>query len=149
MERHGLEAYYECVDRPTLVRTPDDVDAIIDWFLSGVFRYTLVQLFSLDRDKLPSGFPDHEFMAGVDPDRNVGVLAFAADGDWLSNGPSDDYSVVRYNFMGHDRAYPHSAEISIDQVRKAIKEFLVSGGQRPRCVDWVAGDADELIVEYD
>ncbi|WP_406601295.1 Imm1 family immunity protein [Micromonospora yasonensis] len=32
--------------------------------------------------------------------------------------------------------FPPNSEIPIDLMRRAVKEFCLSGGQRPPCVQW-------------
>lgn len=45
---------------------------------------------------------------------------------------------VAYCAIGHRREFPDHSEIPVDLVRQAVKEFLISGGQRPECVQWQA-----------
>jgi hypothetical protein len=43
---------------------------------------------------------------------------------------------VIYYYLDHDHEYPRDSDISIDAIRRAVKEFLASGGKRPTCVQW-------------
>jgi Immunity protein Imm1 len=122
--RPSIEARYrkEHVKEPVKLRTVEDAD-----------------VHSLLRPLLPSGYHDHELMVGVDGSRQVGVLAFMdSGGNVVTLGSPEDYRYeeVAYCEMGHRREFPDNSEIPVALVRRAVKELLVSGGQRPECVQW-------------
>ncbi|MFE3946603.1 Imm1 family immunity protein [Streptomyces sp. NPDC059118] len=132
-------AYYreEHADEPSAVRTSEDVDALIDALATGPDLENLAVLHSAERESLPSGFPDHEFMVGADGKRQVGVLSFMDEKNYVSFGPSvSNGSTVAYHVVGNPTEFPASAEVPLGLVRQAAKEFLSSGGRRPMCVPW-------------
>ncbi|MEV8104359.1 Imm1 family immunity protein [Streptomyces sp. NPDC088135] len=134
-----VDAYYreQHADEPSVVRTSEDVDALIDALATGPEFENLAVLHSSERELLPSGFPDHEFMVGVDGERRVGVLSFMDDKNFVSLGSSGGNGVeVSYFVVESPTEFPVTAEISLALVRQAVKEFLSSGGQRPMCVQW-------------
>ncbi|MCX4864212.1 Imm1 family immunity protein [Streptomyces sp. NBC_00257] len=134
-----VDAYYreQHADEPSVVRTPQDVDALIDALATGPEFENLAVLHSSERELLPSGFPDHEFMVGVDGKREVGVLSFMDEKNFVSLGSSGSNEVeVPYFVVENPTEFPGTAEISLALVRQAVKEFLSSGGQRPKCVQW-------------
>jgi hypothetical protein len=136
---HSIEALYrrEHVESPAIISSPEDVDALIDSLLTGAVDENLAQLFSLQRSTLPSGDPNHELLVGVDRELQVGVLAFMDDGNEVSLGPlSSSRGEVVYCIMRHATEFPDRSEVPLELVRRAVKEFLVSGGQRPTCVEW-------------
>jgi immunity protein Imm1 of predicted polymorphic toxin system len=126
----------EHVKNPVLLDSIEDVDALIDALLASPRDSNLAQVFSLQRDLLPSGNPDHEFMAGVDGDRHVGVLWFAEEKNWVSLGSPGEQEEIAYYLAGHWTGFPGNSEIPVELVRRGIKEFLVSGGQLPEGVEW-------------
>lgn len=134
-----VQAYYreQHADEPSVVRTPEDVDALIDALATGPEFENLAVLHSSQRELLPSGFPDHEFMVGVDGKRQVGVLSFVDEKNFVSLGSSDDNGgEVAYFVVENPTEFPATAEIPLALVRQAAKEFLSSGGCRPMCVQW-------------
>ncbi|MGW2180839.1 Imm1 family immunity protein [Streptomyces sp. NPDC001732] len=137
--RNRVQAYYreEHADEPSVVRTSEDADVLIDALATGPEFENLAVLHSSERELLPSGFPDHEFMVGVDGKRQVGVLSFVDEKDFLSLGSSGSRGAeVVYFVVENPTEFPETAEIPLALVRQAAKEFLSSGGQRPTCVQW-------------
>jgi len=127
-------------EEPELLRTAEEVDAVIDALLTspvGPVRENLAQIHSLERELLPSGYPDHELLVGVDRDLQVGLLSFMdADGNVATLGPPESRTDPVYYIQGQMTEFPAHSEIPIDLVRRAAKEFLILGGQRPTCVQW-------------
>ncbi|GAA1287780.1 hypothetical protein Psi02_70310 [Planotetraspora silvatica] len=136
--RYRAEAYYrkEHAEKRPVLSTPEEVDTLIDSLLAGPAFHNMAELHSLDRALLPSGFPDHELLVGVDRKLQVGVLEFMDDGNVVTLGSSEGRGEVSYFIVGNPTEFPDRSEIPIDLVRRAVKEFLVSGGQRPTCVQW-------------
>jgi hypothetical protein len=117
----------------------EDVDALIDALLAGPANENLAQVHSLERSPMPSGYPDHELLVGVDSSRGVGLLTFMdATGNWVTVGEPTDEEWVVYFIATHYTELPGSSEIAVDLVRQAAREFVMSGGQRPTCVEWQA-----------
>lgn len=137
---YPIEAMFldEHAGNRVIVRDADDVDRLIDVLLRNPASHAMAQVFSTARERLPSGMFDHELMVGVDAERSVGLLAYM-DGQVgnivTSNGSSDTESVW-YSITGNSTEYPGGTEVSIDDIRNAVKEFLSSGGQIPTCVQW-------------
>jgi len=141
--RRGVEAYYlaeHAAGRPVL-RTPEDADSLVDALVAAPASRNLAELHSLDRPLLPSGFPDHELLVGVDGNLGVGVLEFMdARGNFVSFNPEGGRKDIVYAIAGNLTEFPDSSEIAVELVRQAIKEFLDSGGLRPECVQWKEPD---------
>ncbi|MFE7713190.1 Imm1 family immunity protein, partial [Streptomyces sp. NPDC057486] len=122
---------------PMAIYSSEDVDAMIDYLASGEESETMAALYSKQRELLPSGFPDHEFLVGVNEERQVGIVSFIDDKNYLSTGDLEGQGEeVVYHFVGNPRELPASAEIPLPLVREAVKEFLLSGGQKPACIEW-------------
>ena len=138
MKQGRAEAYYrkEHADG-RVVLTSDDADLLVDALLAGSDSENMAELHSLDRPPLASGFPDHEFLVGVDVELQVGVLSFMDEtGNLVSLGDSKGRGSVSYFIVGNGTEFPDRSEIPIILVRQAVKEFLTSGGQRPTCIQW-------------
>ncbi|MFI1729910.1 Imm1 family immunity protein [Streptomyces acidicola] len=119
------------------VLTSDDADSLIDALLAGSDSENMAELHSLDRPLRASGFPGHEFLVGVDKELQVGVLSFMdVTGNLVSLGHSEGRGCVSYFIVGNGTEFPDRSEIPIVLVRQAVKEFLISGGQRPTCIQW-------------
>jgi hypothetical protein len=129
---------------PEIVSDAGGVDELIDALLASSTSFRMAQVFSLARDLLPSGFPDHEVFIGVDPDRLVGIMAFAdgTAGNVVTAGQARSRELVAYHFVGEYRVSPAGSEVSIDAIRLALREFLSSGGRIPTCVTWQSADDD-------
>lgn len=135
--QNRVQAYYrkQHADEPAVVQTPEDVDALIDDLVTGSKFENLAILHSSEREILPSGYPDHEFMVGVDERRQVGVLSFMDERNFVSVGSSESAAEVTYFVVRNPTEFPATAEI-LGLARQAVKEFLSSGGRRPECIAW-------------
>jgi hypothetical protein len=137
--QYRVEARYtsENVKRPVIIKSIEDVDGLIDALLTGPQYENLAQLHSLQRSLLPSGDFDHELLVGANGDLGLGVLAFMdSNGNVVTRGPSDGRAEPIYWMIEHRREFPDFSEVPIHLVRQAVKEFLLSGGLRPSCVEW-------------
>ncbi|MFF2329006.1 MULTISPECIES: Imm1 family immunity protein [unclassified Streptomyces] len=139
MTHNRVQVYYcaQHADEPLIVRTPEDIDALIDALTAGSEFENSAVLHSSERELLPSGFPDHEFRVGVDGKRKVGVLSFMDEKNFVSLDSSGNTGgEVAYFVAENPTEFPATAEIPLALVRQAAKEFLSSGGQRPTCTQW-------------
>jgi hypothetical protein len=153
MTSRQVEAYYRSEHRgiPVLLEDPGDVDALIDALLAGGRFDNAAALYSLDRPLMPTGFPDHELVVGVDGNLEVGALSFMDDGNFFSFDPTRGRGEVScyvcrgevsYYVSGGEREFPERSAIPIALVRQAVKEFLSSGGVRPTCIQWQEQGSD-------
>lgn len=140
---NGVEAYYrhEHDDDVPIMRTPGDMDALVDALLAEPMENRTAALYHMDRPLNQAGVPDHEFHIAVMPGGTTGAVRYMgrADGEWgtwFARGDSGKTGTVLFYYMGHDREFPADAEIPLDLVRVAAREFLTSTGQRPTSVTW-------------
>ncbi|WP_187283445.1 Imm1 family immunity protein [Streptomyces sp. t39] len=135
-----VRAYYNRshIDGLAVISTPEDVDTLIEALASGPEFENMATLYSLQREFLPTGVPDHEFLIGANRERLLGIVSYIDDANYLSLGSPEarNEEIVEYYIDDNAREFPASAEIPIPIAREAVKEFLLSGGQRPTCVAW-------------
>ncbi|MFJ8436158.1 Imm1 family immunity protein [Kitasatospora sp. NPDC094019] len=134
-----LEARYRRADmqNPILLSTSGDVDSLIDALLEGPALHDAAHILSRARSLTWAGFPDHELYVGVSKDRNVGALALTApESGYVASAGTHSRSGVAYHVAENWTEFPDDSEIPITLVREAVKEFLHSGGNVPKCVKW-------------
>lgn len=139
---YTIEAYYKHGhdEDPVIVSSADDVDQLVDALLAESFDNTVAALYVRERPKTDKGYPDHDFRFGIDAERKLGSLRFAGidgatKGVWYVGGQPVQHDEVYYEYMGNPQDFPLDAEVSLDVVRTAVKEFLDTG-QRPTSVQW-------------
>ncbi|MEV7783164.1 Imm1 family immunity protein [Kitasatospora sp. NPDC088351] len=127
----------EHMDSPRHLEMVEDVDSLINELLFGPKNENLAQIIHLSRERVAFGWPDHELVVGVDKELNVGLMSFMdRTENYVTAGPENSRNAPEYYLAGHWRSFPDQTEVSIDLVCEAVKEFLLSGGQRPVCVKW-------------
>lgn len=130
-----LEAWYDAEhDGPTIIRTPDELDAVLD-AVTGWDGRILVDLYVADNRARAT------FNVGVNARTRCGALYYADDhGEWFSMATteSDQAPVERilYYYMNSDTEYPGDCEIPLDVVRRAAHEYMATGGERPTALTW-------------
>ncbi|MFB7233728.1 Imm1 family immunity protein [Streptomyces sp. NPDC056269] len=124
--------------QPQEIETPEDVDRVIDFLLSAKEEYhSAAKFLSLNRNILPSGFPDHEFIVGVNPVHRKGAIIFGYEAfNFATLGDSESGEEILYHVAGHEAYFPENCELPVDHIREAAKEFVFSGGELPTCVTW-------------
>jgi hypothetical protein len=69
--------------------------------------------------------------------RDVGSLRYmGVPGTFNGVGQTSQADELVYCYAGHDREFPLDSELPVETVRKVIKEFVASGGERPASIDW-------------
>ncbi|RLK54596.1 Imm1 family immunity protein [Actinokineospora cianjurensis] len=130
----AIRAYFEDGD-PVVLRTPDDVIALMDRVQAESREYDLPLFMQWyvdgDSDAL-------EFGVGVNND--LGALTFSGGswpGLWFSQGDGAGDELLSYDYMSHERPVPARSEIPFEDVRRAALEFLATG-DRPSSIEWIA-----------
>jgi hypothetical protein len=132
----SLDVYYlfEHDDNPVVLSTVDEVDALIDRV-----RAESPQAAPILMDVHMSGEPYAQGLdVGIADDH--GVIRYSGR-EWprgvvsTGDGPADG-EAHPYFYMGHWREFPANAEIPLEVIRQAVKEFMESDGARPTCVRW-------------
>ncbi|MFF1788054.1 Imm1 family immunity protein [Kitasatospora sp. NPDC058243] len=140
---NGAEVRYRSghSENPPIVTTMDGLDVVVDDLLAGGDSYcTMAEVYSLDRELMPSGFPDHHFIVCVNRDLEMGLVSYADErGNVTSVGSPGTRVEPFYHMVGHMTTFADHSEIPIPLVRQALKEFFTSGGQRPECIEWQSG----------
>ncbi|MFE2301564.1 Imm1 family immunity protein [Streptomyces sp. NPDC059445] len=138
MKNKGIQVQFASTrDRRTVdvLRSADDVDSFVECLLNGPYDRNCAVVYSLDRPTLASGYYDHEFSVGVDRVVQMGALTFVEDVNHVSKG-SIDRGILEYMLLGHVREFVPGSEISLELVRRGLKEFLENGGRIPTCIEW-------------
>lgn len=136
----SVEAYYKS-DQPAMIDTPKQMDELIDNLLNEPFDNSIAALYHLDRPTNSFDLPDHEMYVAVNAQDKIGGVYYMGQhhgehGSWYSKGRLSKYNEVSYCITGSTREFPQDSEIPLDLVRQAAQEFLLSGGNRPECIDW-------------
>jgi hypothetical protein len=118
-----------------VIESLNGVDSFVDSLLDMRHRRNCAVVYSLDRPRLPSGFYDHEMAVGIDKDSLMGVISFVDEENYVSRG-SKGGEIGEYMLLGHVREFVPGSEIPADAIRRAVKEFLESGGKIPACIEW-------------
>lgn len=124
----------EHVNSPAMLSAPGYVDALADALCSGPVTQRMAQLFSRDRLDQSDG---HELLVGVDEERQVGAPLFTDSSDnWVTVGAPRGQGLISYLFDDHVTEFPDGTDIPLESVREALKEFFLSEGRCPECVEW-------------
>ncbi|TDD45554.1 hypothetical protein E1263_38365 [Kribbella antibiotica] len=142
-----VRAFYKNGAGPTLLNSAADVEALVEAVLAEPFENSVVALYSEARPLLESGVRDHELRIGIDAEAKMGGIRYSGDdgaerGVWYVPGKPSQREEAFYYYQGHDEGWPAESEVSIEDVRRAIGEFLESGGSRPLSFEWAAWPAD-------
>ncbi|MFD7656637.1 Imm1 family immunity protein [Actinosynnema sp. NPDC059797] len=130
-----LEAWYDADhDGPTVVRTPAELDAVLD-VVAGWEGRIIVDVYVVANPARAV------FNIGVHGQAGRGALYYSGDsGSWFSKGtPGPDRSPtepILYYYMNNDTEFPGDCEIPLDVVRRAAHEFMTTGGERPTVTNW-------------
>jgi hypothetical protein len=138
-----VTAYFkhEHGDNPVILKTAADVDALVDAMLTEDFDNSVAALYSDARPLMDSGLPDHELRISIYAEAKVGGIRYAGDdgtspGTWYAAGQESQREEVFYLYMTHDEGWPRDSEVSIEQIRRAVMEFVENGGGRPPSFKW-------------
>ncbi len=136
-----VRAFYKHGHGPTLLETAADVDALIDAVLAEPFGNSVIALYSTARPLMESGVPDHELRVALYAEAKVGGIRYAGDdgtqeASWYVPGQVSQREEVFYYYQGHDQGWPGDSEVSIEQVRQAVREFVDGAGARPQSFEW-------------
>ena len=136
-----VRAFYKNGEGPALLDTADDVDALIDAVLAEPFENSVIALYSTARPLMESGVPDHELRIAIYAEGKVGGIRYAGDdgtseGSWYVPGQASQREEVFYYYQGHDQGWPQDSEVSVEQVREAVREFVEGDGARPTGSEW-------------
>ncbi len=142
---YTAEAYYRAdqPDQPVIITSTADMDAMIDDLLTQPPGHTFATVYIRERPFSPAGFPDHELGIGVDARTGTGVLIHSGP-----NGRGARGSYVSHNLAGRradrhayhhfhlEQVVPARSDVPLDDLRRAAREFLATGGSRPDTVQW-------------
>ncbi|MDG4834093.1 Imm1 family immunity protein [Solwaraspora sp. WMMD1047] len=129
---------------PIIAGDPAEVDRAFDRILAAAPRLLHnPTAFIRERPRTgPAGVPDHGLKLDVCPAHGVGAMSYYGDpdtsgqpGPWITRGPGPSPVVLRRD-IDSATPYPADAAVTLDDIRRALHEFLTTGGRRPTAVDW-------------
>ena len=131
-----LAVFYEHEQqgKPILVGSGAEVDALLDQVRD---KFQEEGPVLLEVSIVGAEFGSSHMLAGVDGER--GVLFYSGGGHgsfWSRVEGASESGVVTYYYMGNNHDFPVSAEVPLDTVKQALREYLASDGKRPVCVEW-------------
>jgi hypothetical protein len=136
----ALDVYYARGhgDKPVTVTTVDAVDVLIDSVrVESLEQAPILMEVHISGDPYSQGLD-----AGINGDR--GVLRYSGR-DWpegvysAGSGPAQG-EPLQYFYMDTYTEFPPNADLPLAMVRQAVREFLVTLGARPSCVEWQIGE---------
>ncbi|TWD79079.1 immunity protein Imm1 of predicted polymorphic toxin system [Kribbella amoyensis] len=135
-----VEAFFrhEHDDDPIVLTKTSDADALVDALLSESFDYSVATLYA-DGRPLMAGLPDHEMRIAVNVEAQVGGIRYAGGDDQdvtYVPGVASQRDEMFYVYATHGEAWPKDSEVSIEQVRQAVREFIEGDGARPESFKW-------------
>jgi hypothetical protein len=121
----GSRNWLERVDE---LRAIEDVHLLLDRLCDP--RSDNAMLIHTHRQRLESGYPDHEVTVGVRGERGTILFTDNATGSWVTLGEGPPTSPT---YAGIE--FPTHCEIPVVDIAVAIAEFLKTG-ERPTCIPW-------------
>jgi hypothetical protein len=122
---------------PVQITGPQDIDALILDLINDDGDNTIAGIYINERPATPQGLPDHELRIAIDGERKVGAIRYMSGNDaWYASGQQSNLDEVLYFYMGHEEQYPQDSEVTVEELRTALHEFLASGGDRPISSSW-------------
>lgn len=134
----ALEVWYEPhAATPAVVRTVEELDALVDRIIADAASDPIPAAAQVVVQDAPDG--NLYLEVGLGPQR--GVVTAIGPGGGLSKGDTSRHGTVTYDFAGHTAELPASAELPINEVRQALREYLTSGGELPQTVAFEPDEA--------
>jgi hypothetical protein len=131
----ALNAYYDVYDdnEPIKIGTPADVDVLLARMASDQAAGPgplprLTELSALGKDWVV-------VHVGVDGDRGLITYADPTGAFITTNGGDPAGDPLVYDYQGNVREFPADAEVPLEELRRAVHEFVTTGG-RSAAVDW-------------
>ena len=134
-----VRAFYKPGEPPVIVRSAEEMDGLVDALLLEPFDNSIAALYVQERPLNEAGLPDHELRVGVNAKEGTGGLRYIggdADATSYSKGVESVNDEVYYCYMGNDSDFPRDSVISIEDVKRAARDFLERGGLRPHINEW-------------
>lgn len=122
-----------------MILESQDADALVDAMLGEGFENSVAALYANTRPWINPGYPDHQLRIALFTEGKVGGIRYSG-GDTNDvtyvPGKTSEREEVFYNYMHHDEGWPQGSEVTIDQVRQAVREFIDDNGGRPGSFEW-------------
>ncbi|HEY6738504.1 MAG TPA: Imm1 family immunity protein, partial [Actinopolymorphaceae bacterium] len=117
-----------------VLERPEDVDTVFDGVRAEVADAgALLMMIGFVDD------PDNGSLLQVGINGDKGLLTYDGEDQpdgLISYAGKDIGGAVYYSFQGTKAEFPASAEVPFDVMKRAVKEFLETGGALPTVVEW-------------
>lgn len=122
---------------PVQITEPQDVETLLLDLINDEGDNTIAGIYINERPPTSQGLPDHELRIAIDGERKVGAIRYMSGNNaWYAAGQESALDEVLYFYMGHEEQYPQDSEVTVDEIRTAVQEFIASGGERPTSLTW-------------
>lgn len=131
----ALAAWYDSDDdEPITISATDELDALLDRMTADAMNWVVPPLVEVSRHDANGWAIAY---IGVNARMDLGVITHSdATGSVISFNGISTAEPVNYDYMGHLREIPGTAEVSLTDIRKAAHEFVATNGARPTHVRW-------------
>lgn len=126
-----MTAWYEHGQQLALA-SREDVDRLLDKMAADTAKHAVPVMAQVAR-RDANGWAILQF--GLGP--AAGFVGFMGpSGSAISANGQASADPVMYDYMAHEREVAGTAEIPPEDVRRAVREFVRTGGQRPDGITW-------------
>jgi hypothetical protein len=134
---------------PIVARSAEEVDGAFDRILAADPLLHNPTAFIRERPRIgPAGIPDHGLKLDLRPEHGVGAMSYFGGpedghaGPWVTRAadPVPSAAMLRRD-IDSATLYPADAAVPIEDIRRALHEFLTTGGRRPTAVAWQPSDS--------
>jgi hypothetical protein len=129
---------------PIIAGSPAGVDRAFARLLAAAPLLHNPTAFIRERPRTgPAGVPDHGLKLDLRPAHGVGAMSYYGDpehdqpGPWVTRaaGPVLAAAVLLRD-IDSATPYPADSAVALDDIRRALHDFLATGGRRPTVVGW-------------
>ncbi|WP_370964782.1 Imm1 family immunity protein [Amycolatopsis sp. cg9] len=118
---------------PLVLAEQADVDALLDTMIREASGQDIPVIAEINRQDADGWAVLH---VGVRPAGGGFISHVSPAGSVISTSGSTSPELVSYDYMNNEREIPRHAEVPLEIVRQAARDFVRSNGDRPAGVTW-------------
>lgn len=127
----ALEVWYDPdATTPTVVTTVAELDALIDRIVAEAAEDPIPAAAQV----VVQGAADGDLYLEVGLGAQRGFVTAIGPGGGMSRGETARTGTVTYDYAGHTAELPANAELPVNEVRQALREYLTTGGKLPQAI---------------